>query len=96
VELSDVDGFEHHAGHRVSTITGSMRITFMIARTADRTLMKTVSSRSIRIITGVMMTGNAVSAVARTTVQPIPAARQNPMNALSRAWMMMTHDVTAG
>src|SRR5581483_7511814 len=89
VELSDVDGFEHRV-HRVSTITGSMRITFMIAMTADRTLIKTVSSSNITIIAGVMMTGNAVSAVVRTTVQPMPAARQNPMNALSRAWMMMT------
>ena len=37
-----------------------------------------------------MTIGNAVSAVAATTIKPMAAARQNPITALISAWQMMT------
>ena len=65
-------------------------MTCRIAAIADTTHMASVSRNNTRVSVGVMTTGNAVSAVAATTIKPMPAARQNPMTALIRAWQMMT------
>src|SRR6266699_1680547 len=63
-QLDDIDGLDDGFGHRVNTITGSMRVTCRIAAIADTTHMANVSRNSTRVSAGVMMTGNAVSAVA--------------------------------
>ena len=74
----------------MNTITGSMRVTCTIAATADMTHMSSVSKNNTRVSAGVMTMGNAVSAVAATTITPMAAAKQKPMTALISAWQMMT------
>jgi hypothetical protein len=67
-----------------------MRVTFTMAATAESTHIVTVSANRPAVIAGVITTGSAVSAVARTTMKPTIAAMQNPMAALSSACRMMT------
>src|SRR6266446_3802858 len=89
-EFHDIDGLDDRIVHRVNTIAGSMRVTCTMAAIADTTHMRTVSRNSPKVSAGVMTIGNAVSAVAATTIKPMPAARQNPTTALISAWQMMT------
>src|SRR5262245_4236073 len=89
-ELDRIDGFDHRLGHRVNTIAGSIRVTLMIAAIAETTHIATVRTSRIVVISGVMTTGSAVSAVAMTTIQPTVAAMQKPISALNSAWKMMT------
>jgi hypothetical protein len=72
----------------VNTITGC--ITCTIAAIADTTHMTSVKRNNTSVSAGVMTIGNAVSAVAATTIKPIAAARQNPTTALISAWQTMT------
>ena len=61
-EFDRIDGFDHGGGHRVNTIAGSIRVTFMMAAMADTTHIATVRTNSTAVGTGVMTTGSAVSA----------------------------------
>src|SRR6266404_3229748 len=88
--LHDIDGLDDGLDHRVNTITGSMRVTCTIAATAEMTHIRSVSRNSTKVSAGVITMGNAVSAVAATTTNPTPAARQNPITALISAWQTMT------
>ena len=47
-ELHGIDGFDHRLGHRVNTIAGSIRVTFMMAAMADTTHISTVSTQQHR------------------------------------------------
>src|ERR1043166_9248229 len=47
--LHDIDDFDDGFGHRVNTITGSMRITCKIAATADMTHMTSVRNNSTKV-----------------------------------------------
>jgi len=67
-----------------------MRITCTMAEIDDKTHMTTVSRNKPTLIVGVMSSGNADSAVASTMINPMPAAIENPMMALTSAWRMMT------
>ena len=57
--------------HRVNTMAGSMRVTFMMAAIAETTHMTTVSRNSATVRPGVMTIGSALAAVMRTTRRPI-------------------------
>src|SRR5260370_22950292 len=85
-----MEGLDDGFGHRVNTVTGSMRVTCRIAAISDTTHMASVSRNNIRENVGVMTTVNAVSAVAATTIKPMPAARPNPMTPRIRALQVMT------
>jgi hypothetical protein len=89
-QLHHIDGLDDGFGHRVNTIAGSMRVTCTIAAIAESTHMTTVSANRTSVNPGVITIGKAESAVAATTISPIPAASPNPMTALIRAWQMMT------
>jgi hypothetical protein len=67
-----------------------MRMTFAMAPIAESTHITTVSTNSPNVNPGVIMIGRAVSAVFSTMKNPMPAAMQNPMTALSNACQMMT------
>src|SRR5271165_3914641 len=86
----DIDGFDHRPRHRVNTMAGSMRMTFAMAPTAESTHMTRVSTNSPNVSCGVITIGKAVSAVFLTMKNPMPAAMQNPMTALSTACQMIT------
>ena len=69
--LGDAGCFHHQVAHRVNTMAGSMRVTFMMAAIAETTHMTTVSRNSARVRPGVMTIGSAPLAVMRTTKRPI-------------------------
>ena len=69
--LGDAGCFHHQVAHRVNTMAGSMRVTFMMAAIAETTHMATVSRNSAMVRPGVMTIGSAPLAVMRTTRRPI-------------------------
>ena len=68
--LGDARCFHHQLAHRVNTMAGSMRVTFMIAAIAETTHITTVSTNSATVSPGVMTIGSALAAVMRTTRSP--------------------------
>src|SRR3974390_1720523 len=89
--------FRHRMGttqqdcfHRLNTTAGSIRVTLMIAATAEMAHIATVSMKIPSVRIGVMVTGTAMLAVAHTMIRLNAAAIENPMTALKKAWQMMT------
>ena len=69
--LDDARRFHHRPAHRVNTMAGSMRITFMMAAIAETTHITTVNANRPTVRPGVMTIGNAPDAVMRTTRSPM-------------------------
>src|SRR3974390_2142094 len=88
--LYNLDCLHRDCAHRLNTTAGSTRVTFIIAATADRAHIATVSMNRLSVRIGVMTTGTAAVAVACTMIQANIAAIKNPITALKRAWQSMT------
>src|SRR5262249_14882870 len=82
--------FDRGDDHRDITITGSMRMTRMIAVTAEPTHITIVSANNPPTSAGVITMGSALLAVTCTTAYPIPVARAKPITAFNSACQMIT------
>ena len=80
----------HRLAHRVNTMAGSMRVTFMIAAIAETTHITTVSRNSATVRPGRDHDRQRAAAVMRTTSEPTRYGRPKPITAFSSAWQMMT------
>src|SRR5262249_3414904 len=88
--LCDIDRLDHWVAHRATTMTGSMRVTCMMAAVADAMHINMVSTNRLTVKFDVMMIGKGLDAVIVTMASSITLAMQKPIAALISAWQMMT------